>query len=648
MIRRERTQRLLVVAGAFVVFLVAAITQVVFHGYVDADELALYGLKQRVRRIELPAERGPILDRNGDALAMTIEASSVFARTAAAELGWEQRILLARALDLPVKSVTDKLSSVEMKGFLWLRRNVTPLQAEAVAALGFPGIGSEPSRKRFYPRGTLASQVLGFSDIDGNGIEGVELTYDKFLRGERASTLVERDARNRYTLAAETQWDPRETLGATAELTLDAELQRITEDELSRAVESRDADAGVAIVMDVMTGEVLAMANAPLFDPNRSERTDPSRWRNRAILDQFEPGSTFKAFLAASALEAGTVWPEKRIDCENGIHFVGGRKIGDHEPQGILSFSDVIRLSSNIGVAKVAEHLGTERFDSTLRSFGFGQKTGVGLGAESRGLLRHASEWRPINLATISYGHGVSVTALQLVRAYAALANGGRLLRPYIVSRITSADGAILLENEPAVVGLPTDPQTASVVNEMLAQVVESGTGTAAAIEGVTVAGKTGTTRKIDPVTGKYSRRDYIASFAGFLPAESPRFAILVMIDNPRKRRQFYGGTVSGPVFRAIADYIADEAGYRIMDDPVPSILDDDTPLMPVEWGDADVDRMPSYMGLSLREALREATRAGWEVEVRGSGFVVSQDPRPGARAGEGRRLLLELGSALG
>jgi len=411
-------------------------------------------------------------------------------------------------------------------------------------------------------------------------------------------------------------------------------------------VAQREAVSGVAIVMSVSTGEILAMANAPLFDPNRPAQRLGGQGRNRAILDRFEPGSTFKSFLAAAAIEAGTVWPEKRIDCENGRFRIGRRLIHDHDPYGVLSFADIIRVSSNIGVAKAAAELGAEPFDTTLRAFGFGTKTGVDLAGEASGILAPAKSWRPINLATISYGHGVSVTPLQLIRAYAALANGGRLMRPYIVSRVVGDDGSIVRSNAPTVAGLAVSPRTAEVVTEMLAAVVSDGTGKAAAVDGVRVAGKTGTTRKIDPETGRYSRRDYVASFVGYLPAEAPRFAVLVVIDTPRKA--FYGGVVAGPVFRQIGEYLADRAGLRSLPQAVPSIVEDADGVTLARWGESLADEMPSYVGLSLREALTQATSAGWEVDVVGAGFVVGQDPAPGERRGNGRTLRLLLGSALG
>jgi cell division protein FtsI (penicillin-binding protein 3) len=634
-------RRVVVVATGFLGFFLVATLQVVHLGFVAADDLAGQGERQRHRTIVLPAERGPIVDRNGDALALTVESASVFARPRNARLGGDQVDALAEASRLSPEYVRQRLASASP--FVWLRRNATPSQADAVVSLELPGIGSEPSRTRVYPRGPLAGQILGFAGVDGEGLEGIELAYDRHLRSEPEAVVVERDARGSYVLSRSAR--SKAPRGASIELTIDADLQRIVEDALSAKVLEHEAASGVAIVMDVSTGEILAMANAPLFDPNRSDQRTASRWRNQAILDRFEPGSTFKSFLAAAAIEAGEVWPEKRMFCENGRYRIGRRTIHDHDPYGWLTFSDVIRVSSNICTAKVAQDLGVERFDTTLRAFGVGSLTGIDLAHEASGYLPPAKAWRPINLATISYGHGVSVTPLQLVRAYAALANGGRLLRPYIVSRVIGDDGRVLVENSPKVVGLAVSPGTAETVTRMLESVVTDGTGKAAAVDGVPVAGKTGTTRKIG-ADGRYSRRDYVASFVGYLPSDAPRFAILVVIDTPRG--VYYGGSVSAPVFRVIGEYLADRAGLRALPAPVPSIEETIEGVNLARWGESAGAGMPSYIGLSLREVLTQASSAGWEVEVEGAGFVVDQDPPPGAELGRGRTLRLRLGSALG
>ena len=633
--------RMMVVARVLFVLVALAFLRVVELVTFERDSLVTLAMKQQRRHLTLPPERGAIVDREGNTLALTVESASVFVDPQAARLQPEDIRALSRALEVDPEIVADRARG---KGrFAWLRRNVTPRQADAVAALGLEGIGSQPSRVRVYPWSTVAGQVVGFTGIDGEGLEGIERAYQSHLAGTAETVVVERDARGRYSLPE--VWKPKARQGAQVELTIDANLQRIVEDELGNAVMERRAEGAIAIVMDPGTGEILALANVPLFDPNRVDSMPLESRRNRAASFRYEPGSTFKTILAASAIDAGVVWPDKKIFCENGHYSVGNRQIHDHDPYGTLSFSDVIKYSSNIGAAKVAEQLGAERFARTIEAFGFGHPTGIDLPSEVGGTVRPPQEWRRINLVTTSYGNGISVTPMQLVRAYAALANGGQLLKPYLVRRVISPEGTVLSENKPKVVGVPIAPRTAEVVTEMLRAVVASGTGTQAAIENVTAAGKTGTTKKIE-ANGTYSHRDYISSFVGYYPAEKPQFVMLVVVDTPRTA--IYGGVVAAPVFRAVGEYIADRYGLRTQSAPAPVEAAVAGEVQLINWSASDGAGMPSYLGLPLREALTQATRAGWEVETIGSGFVRSQDPPPGAKTAHGRKLQLQLSPTQG
>lgn len=627
-----------VLFGALVVVLLRVVELVVM----ERDGLVALAAKQQRRQLTLPPERGPVVDRDGNALALTVESAAIFADPQLARLDSHAIQALSRALDLDPRQVAERMQTTSH--FVYLRRNATPRQAEAVAELGLAGIGSQPSRTRVYPWGTVAGQVVGFSGIEGKGLEGIERAYDAYLEGSSESVVIERDARGRYLLPQ--VWQPKARQGARVELTIDANLQRVVENELENAVFDHRAEGGFALVMDPNSGELLALANAPLFDPNRFDSMAAETRRNRTASFRYEPGSTFKSILAAAAIEAGVVWPDKRIFCENGNYAVGTRVIHDHDPYGTLTFADVIKYSSNIGAAKVAESLGAERFRTTIEAFGFGQPTGVDLPSEVGGALRPLSEWRRINLVTTSYGHGISVTPIQLARAYAALANGGKLVRPYVVRRVVSPEGEVLVENRPKVVGVPISARTSEVVTAMLREVVTSGTGTQAAIESVAVAGKTGTTKKLDP-RGGYSKRDYIASFVGYFPADKPKYLMLVVIDTPRTGG-IYGGVVAGPVFRHVGEYIADRDDLRTPATPPSLPPIPGSSLQLVNWSEPEVDGMPSYIGMPLREALREAARAGWQVETSGSGFVRAQDPPPGAKTAKGCRLLLQLDSGVG
>lgn len=639
--RRERL-RIGVTAAFFGIYFVAVLARVFDLCVIDSEFLKAEARNQQLRTVNLPPERGPIVDRNGDVMALTLESASVFVDPNEVTFGSEAVPLLARTLDLAPEVVAQKVNGEGR--FAWLLRATSPERAAAVQALQLPGIGTKSSRARYYPHGALAGQFLGFSGFDNEGLEGVELAYDHELRGAARSVAVQRDARGGHIML-EGVPDMAPKRGARVELTLDANLQRIAEEELEAAVSERQAKAGVAIVMDPTTGEILAMANAPRFDPNLASSADPSVRRNRAVTDRYEPGSTFKAILAAAAIQADVVLPQDRVFCENGRYAIGRRTITDHDPYGWMTFADVIRFSSNIGAAKIAERLGSEQLEKTIRAFGFGERSGIDLPGEVPGVVRPAKQWKRINLATAAFGHGIDVTPLQVLRAYAAIANGGQLMRPYVVRRVISADRAVIKENTPEPVGQPVSADTAKIVSDMLRAVVDNGTATAARIDGVSVAGKTGTARRIDPQTGRYSNRHHIASFVGYFPVESPRFAMLVVIDEPRTG--VYGGIVAAPVFRRIGDYLADRHGLRVTVPPVPLVAPA-APLRLITWSAGLEEGMPSYLGLGMRAAIARAERAGWDVDTVGSGFVVAQDPPPGATTISGRKLLLRFDVDLG
>jgi len=571
---------------------------------------------------------------------LTVESANVYLRPAKLDGRRDPIPTLAVTLDLPVSWVAQRAQLRDP--FVYLVRNVSVEQAEAVEALDLPGVGSEPNHRRIYPRGAVAGQVLGLVGVDSQGLEGVELAYDRDLRGSGESVSMSRDARGRGILT-EGSWRPVPRQGARVELTIDAGLQQVAEAELAVAVAAHKAKDGLAIVMQPATGEVLAMAVVPSFDPNQPAAANAEQRRNRAITDSYEPGSTFKGILAAAALENGVVGAEDRIYCENGRYAIGRRSIHDHDPYGWLTFADVIKHSSNIGTGKVGERLGAERWGSAIRAFGFGVPTGIDLPGEVAGIVRPVASWSRLDVFTTSFGQGIAVTPIQLLAAYAALANGGQLMRPYVVRRIIAADGSIVREGSPHVVGQPVSAATAATVTRLLQGVVDGGTGSQAGIDGMAVAGKTGTAQKVDGKTGRYSARDRVSSFIGFVPAAAPRFVILVVIDSPQAVTS--GGLVAAPVFRRIAEYYIERLGLRVTSAPAQGPESD--PLGPqlASWTLATGESgMPSFVGLSMREALVQAVRAGWEVRTFGSGFVVAQDPPAGVAAAAGEVLTLQFG----
>jgi cell division protein FtsI (penicillin-binding protein 3) len=630
--------RILAVGGGIAVLLAMVAMRIVQFTLTDSPDLAALARRQHHEQIHIAAHRGAILDRHGEQLASSVERPSVYVRPRQVNAGDRGRAqtALSAALGLPPRAIAAKLSSES--SFVWLKRAVTPREQAAVHNLAIRGLGEVTEARRFYPHGAAAAQVLGFAGVDLRGIEGIERMYEQDLRALTRTLEIERDALGREILT-EGMDDPRALDGATVQLTLDVGLQTIAEGALERGVSDAQAAAGTAIVLDPWTGEILALANAPTFDPNDRGTIPPAHRRNRAINDFYEPGSTFKAILAAAALEHGVVRPDEMIFCENGAMPVGKWIIHDHHRHGWLSMSEAIAVSSNIAAAKIGEKLGKDRFFPFLVDLGFGKPTGVDLPAEVGGMLRPLNDWSRINLMTTSFGQGVAVTPLQMARAFAAIANGGQLITPYIGMKATSASGEELWEHHPKIVRRIMKPETAQKVTAMLEQVVEEGgTGTKAQIAGVRVAGKTGTSQKVEPGTGRYGDAR-VASFVGFLPADAPRLVIMVMVDEPQTSK--YGGMVAAPIFQAIGAAALERLGLI---PALPSTLlqeasiERDEPVAPaVPLG------VPSFLGLSKRKAVERARDLGWMVQVTGEGYVQSQTPAPGAAAAPGKELVLSL-----
>jgi len=439
---------------------------------IEGEELAGLGEKQHLQEWIVRPKRGSILGRDGNPLAISLEAQSVYARPRRLESTSRAVPLLADALNMNPQEV--RRLSKGKKAFVWLRRQVTPRQAKRVTALRLKGIGLYREAKRYYPRGSLAGHVIGLSGRDSRGLEGVERYYDQYIRGEGASSVVERDALGRRVLASgvETLNVPS---GADVQLTLDVSLQHLSEKYLEATVRKYRARAGTVVMVDPFTGEVLAMANYPSFDPNHYTRQARSRWRNRAITDTYEPGSTFKAILAAAALEEKIVGEEDLFFCEFGRYRYGGRVIRDTKKHGWLTFSSVIQYSSNIGVTKVAQRLGKRQYYEYIKAFGFGEDTGIDLPGEVVGILRPPKNWYDSDLAAHSFGQSLAVTPVQMVMAYAAIANGGYLMRPYVVQQVTGENGEVFLRNRPRVVRRAISEQTAAALTDILKGVVRSG-----------------------------------------------------------------------------------------------------------------------------------------------------------------------------
>jgi cell division protein FtsI (penicillin-binding protein 3) len=506
---------------------------------------------QHLKGVALSPKRGAIYDRTGAELAVSIDVQSLSADPRQLrELGQSPAKVaakLAPVLGLPRKVIEERLTSG--RSFAWIKRRLSPSETQAVRALALPGLRLNTEARRYYPNRELASHVLGYANIDGTGIEGLELSLDSKLRGTATTLPALRDRRGKVIFAKGAM--ERAEQGADVTLSLDKTIQHFAERELELAVRSFEAKGGSVVALDPRTGEILAMANYPTFNPNQPASAPPAHRRNRSITDRFEPGSTIKPFTLAGALARNPSLLEQRVDCEQGAMRLTGYTIHDTHAWGELLPAEILAHSSNIGAAKLGLGMGASGLYRTLRDFGFGAPTGVLLPGEVDGVLRDPKTWYELDAATISFGQGLSVTTLQLATSMAALANHGRMQRPSLVKRITTARGDVVATQD-SVPGRQVVPAAvADAVAQMLVAVTaDAGTGSEAAIPGVSVAGKTGTAQKPDPVHGGYADGQWLSSFVGFAPADAPRLVLAVVIDEPIIA--YYGGTVAAPTFRRI------------------------------------------------------------------------------------------------
>jgi len=529
----------------------------------QAAELTAKADRQHQKTVSLEGARGTIVDRHGKVLAMNMEVPSVFGIPTALE----SPAKTARSLSPVLRVRTDELEKKlrQDRSFVWLARKLDPEQGHRLEHMPMEGIGLVMEGRRFYPKGPLLAHVMGFAGMDGEGLEGIERRYEPQLHGEKRVVILQRDAMGR-TVFPKGQAEQVPAAGHSLVITIDEVIQYIAEKELEEAVAKARAKSGTVIVLDPQTGAVLALAISPRFDPNAVSSLTADRWRNRALTDTYEPGSTMKALVAAAALEEKVMKPGTMLYGENGRMMIANTVIHDHEKLGWMTFAQVIQKSSNIGAAKTGMALGDQRLYRYLQSFGFGQKTEIDLPGEVGGLVKHPREWGRRSLASISMGQEIGVTPIQMVSAVAALANGGVLMKPYVVSEVRDAQGKPLRQILPQVKRRVVSPETARTVTSILEGVVTDGTGAKAAIPGFRVAGKTGTAQKIDPRTGAYSSTLFVGSFVGFVPADNPRLAMIVVIDEPQG--ESWGGTVAAPVFRRVGEQVLNYLGVS-SDEPV-------------------------------------------------------------------------------
>ncbi|MEW6749506.1 MAG: penicillin-binding transpeptidase domain-containing protein [Candidatus Latescibacterota bacterium] len=588
---------------------------------VQHAEYARRARGQHERSVEVKAHRGRILDRRGRLLAADVGAYSYFANPA---LVTDAGAVARHFAPLGGQSAFALEQQLRGDGhFVYLARQLDDTALARAEEQDFRGVHRHAETKRIYPLGRLAGQLLGYTNIDNRGSEGLEWAFEELLRQHHGAARLAVTARGEQVPRSLREQLPPED-GNSVILTIDTHYQDILEQEIERAIEESRAEAGTGIIMDPHSGQILAMATLPLYDPNNPGQTDPRWRRNRSVTDAYEPGSTFKVVAFSAALEEGAVRPEETIDCENGRLTVGnGQVIRDHDPYGLLTAAEVLAHSSNIGTIKIARRLPRPVFYEYIRNYGFAVRTTIGLPGESTGMLREVDQWSARSHETIAIGQEISVTALQLAQCYAAIANGGELLAPQIVKGVAHGDGRYEERARRQVVRRVISPGTAATMRRLLTGVVEEGTGGKARIEGLAIAGKTGTAQQVAENGTGYDPRECVASFVGFLPADDPRLLCLVAIDNPRLNR--WGGSTAAPAFRRTVERI-----LYLPDTP------DIAPPPPAEAREARpvAVSIPDLRGLTDQVARFQANLRGLSVRFAGSGPVVTQQtPAPGPAA---------------
>ena len=613
---------------------------------------------QHHRRVVLQPPRGTIYDARGRELALSVEVDSVWADPSQIEDPVGIARALAGVLDLDARKLAESLSSE--REFVWIARQLDRPQADEVRQLELKGVGFLKESKRYYPMRELAAQVLGFAGRDNKGLEGLEQFYNDAIAGEAAERQVLRDARRGTVLLPDISFGEARP-GKDLHLTIDSWIQHLLERELAAAVERTRAVGASAVLLDPNTGAVLAMASLPTFDPNHFSRSSRQSWRNRAVMDAFEPGSTFKMVTAAAALDGNLVDPEDIFDCEHGSIVVQGVRIRDHKSFGRLTFREILAKSSNVGAIKTGLLVGKPDLYQQIVDFGFGRLTGVDLPGESPGILRPVDRWPKRATAYISFGQNLSVTSLQMANAFAVVANGGTLLSPYVVTGV-GTDGEVAERRPgPRRVGNPVSASTARSLERLLESVITDGTGKKAAIPGFRVAGKTGTAQKASS-TGGYAARKFVASFVGFAPARQPAIVGMIAIDEPEPALGYHGGDVAAPVFSAVvgpallylgvapdrqevgpwpSERVASEQDTGALEERVEAVA------MRIETDPEVRGGVPDFSGLTARQAVVRSAGLGLRATLHGSGMVNRQYPAPGTaveEVGDGMQLWLGVG----
>jgi cell division protein FtsI (penicillin-binding protein 3) len=672
------TSRALLVAAVIVFWMLGISTRLIYLQLSRHNNLVERARQQQQDSVDTMPQRGALLDRQGRELARSIDTTSFY--VAPDEITDADSLKstvnsLARLLNLDAKELSQQIEQAKAarRRFLWIARRVDVDQASNIVSLNLPGVHSRSEPKRYYPNGSLASHVLGYVGLDGIGLGGVEHFYNEKISGEPGRLFIERDSGGR---AYESFEIPAKS-GQTIVLTIDQSIQYKTEQALAAAVKQSRAKSGTAIVLDPGTGEILALANAPSFDPNRVGAAPAEARRNWALENIYEPGSTFKIIAFSAAIEKGLVKPQDKIDCQMGAITVAGRLVHDHHSFGTLSIAEALAKSSNVAAIKLGIRVGDGTMYDYITRFGFGSRTGIELPGETVGILRPVRRWQQSSIGSIAIGQEIGVTPLQMVSAFSALANNGLRVAPHVVREIRTSNGDTLYRARPEERRVISS-QTAVALRGMLEGVTLNGTAKKAQLDGYTAAGKTGTAQKIDPKTRSYSRTKHVASFVGFAPVGNPTVVIIVVIDEPAGA--YHGGDVAAPVFRSIAEVVLPELGTMPDTDlkSVPDLIAGHDAERSAEINEAqrqiNVARkatlpavatngavngevilaaatyksivMPDLRGRSVRDVARTCAQLGLQVEARGEGRVTRQSPLPGSEIEAGQLVYIEFGRA--
>jgi cell division protein FtsI (penicillin-binding protein 3) len=664
--QRNPRLRWLIVWAVAILWMALVLTRLSYLQLFCYGEYFAKAQHQQQRIFEISPERGTIYDRKGRELAVSLPMDSLFADPADITDPEMVAHLLSRVLALPGDEIETKIR--EARTPVRLARKLSPETVQRIEDMNLKGIFFQKENRRAYPQRELAASVLGYVDVDEKGLAGIEYSLDKEIRGRPGKMMVMADGRRRWYDRRESAANP----GASVVLTIDQTIQYIAEKELARAISETHALQGTLVVQDPGTGELLAMANWPTFDPNNAGSYPDDMRMDRAVSAAYEPGSTFKVITMVGAIEHGVARPDELVDCQMGSILVAGRLIHDWKPYGVLTVTQILAHSSDVGAIKLALRIGAPRFYDTIRQFGIGQPTGILLPGENRGLLRPVENWTPSSIGSLAMGQEVSVTPIQIISAISAIANGGTLYRPRAVREVQGGTQSVALPGSDPTQA--TDPKTAATVREMMEDVVLEGTGKPAQLDGYTAAGKSGTAQQIDPATGRYSRTRYNASFVGFAPVNNPAITVLVVLDSPEG--QHHGGMVGGPVFKRVAEQVlaymdvphdvpapgeevaknsnsSRKASSRAASERDPAearfeaaIARNDGPRVPTVAFAGDAITVPNVSGHTVRGVTEACAHLGLVPSLIGSGIALEQFPEAGTIVARGSRLTVRFGRA--